>query len=75
MEGDAQYQEDLASQLEGMGKGKNDGISKIFTAMGSAGATKYHALATQDRAEAATLRDQLAAIEAQSQSSLVARNP
>lgn len=68
VEGDAQYQEDLAAQLEGMGKGKNDGISKIFKAMGSAGATKYHDQAANDRAQAASLRDQLAGVVNQSQS-------
>jgi Sel1 repeat len=75
VESDALYQEDLASQLEHMGKGKNDGVSKIFKAMGSVGAVKYHVLADQDRAEAARLRDQLAQIEDQSQSSLAIRAP
>lgn len=75
VEGDAQYQEDLASQLEGMGKGKSDGISKIFHAMGTAGASKYHALAANDRDQAARLRDQLAGIVNQSQSALAAPIP
>ena len=75
VESDALYQEDLASQLEHMGKGKNYGVSKTFKAMGSVGAVKYHVLADQDRAEAARLRDQLAQIEDQSQSSLAIRAP
>lgn len=74
-EADAINQEDIAGQLEGMGKRKNDGISKIFEAMGSAGATKYHAQAEQDRAEAASLRDQLAGIENPRQSAAVASIP
>jgi hypothetical protein len=58
-----------------MGKGKNDGITKLFNAMGSVGAVKYHAQADQDRDEAARLRDELARIENQSQSSPWVRTP
>ena len=75
VEADAEYQEEIASQLEGMGKGKNDGVSKIFTAMGNVGAAKYHIQAEKDRNEAASLRDQLARLEIQSQSSQWARTP
>src|SRR5579862_3139436 len=63
VESDALYQEDLASQLEHMDKGKKDGVSKLFTVIGNVGAVKYHVLAAQDRAEAASLRDQLAQLE------------
>lgn len=75
VESDALYQEDLASQLEHMDKGKTDGISKIFTVMGNVGAVKYHALAAQDRAEAASLRNQLAQIEDPTQSPVAVRTP
>ena len=66
MEGDAQNQDDLADQLEHTGKGKNDAISKIFNAVGSVPATKYHIEAEKYRAEAARLREELAQIENQS---------
>lgn len=75
VESDAQYQEDIASQLEGMGKGKKDAVSKIFKGMGTVGAVKYHVLAAKDRDEAAGLRDQLARIENLSQSSAGAHAP
>jgi len=75
VESDALYQEDLASQLEHMGKGKNDGISKVFHAMGSVGATKYHIQAERDRDEAARLRDELARIESQRQTVADDRTP
>jgi chromosome segregation ATPase len=68
LEGDAQNQDDLADQLEHTGKGKNDGITKLFNAMGSVGAVKYHVEAEKYRAEAARLRDELAQIESQNQS-------
>ena len=67
LEGDAQNQDDLANQLEHTGKGKNDAISKLFNAMGSVGAVKYHVEAEKYRAEAARLRDELAQIESQNQ--------
>jgi TPR repeat protein len=63
LEGDAQNQDDLADQLEHSGKGKNDAISKIFNAVGSVPATKYHIEAEKYRAEAARLREELAQIE------------
>ncbi len=65
LEGDAQSQDDLAYQLEHTGKGKNDKITKLFNAMGSVPAIKYHAEAAKNRAEAASLRQQLAQIEGQ----------
>ena len=64
-EGDAQNQDDLANQLEHTGKGKNDGITKLFNAIGSVPAVKYHAEAAKYRAEAARLREELAKIENQ----------
>jgi hypothetical protein len=67
LEGDAQDQDDLAYQLEHTGKGKNDAITKVFNAMGSVGAVKYHVEAAKYRAEAAQLREELAEIESQSQ--------
>ncbi|HKS65987.1 MAG TPA: tetratricopeptide repeat protein, partial [Candidatus Acidoferrales bacterium] len=73
VEADASYQEDIASQLEHMNKGKTDGVSKIFKVMGTVGAAKYHLLAAKDRDEAASLRDQLARVEDQSQPALAAR--
>ena len=72
---DALYQDDLASQLKHMGKGKNDGITKLFNAMGSVGAAKFQIQAEKDREEAARLRDELARIENQGQSSPEARIP
>jgi TPR repeat protein len=65
LEGDAQDQDDLANQLEHTGKGKNDAMTKLFNAVGSVPAVKYHAEAAKDRAEAARLREQLAQIEDQ----------
>jgi len=65
LEGDAQGQDDLAYQLEHTGKGKNDKITKLFNAMGSVPAIKYHAEAAKNRAEAASLRQRLAQIEGQ----------
>jgi len=67
LEGDAQNQDDLANQLEHTGKGKNDAITKVFNAMGSVGAVKYHVEAAKYRAEAAQLREELAQIENQPQ--------
>jgi TPR repeat protein len=69
LEGDAQNQDDLAYQLEHTGKGKNDALTKVFNAMGSVGAVKYHVEAEKYRAEAAGLRDELAQVESQNQSS------
>ena len=65
LEGDAQNQDDLANQLEHTGKGKNDAITKIFNAMGSVPAVKYHVEAAKYRAEAARLHEELAKIENQ----------
>jgi TPR repeat protein len=65
LEGDAQDQDDLANQLEHTGKGKNDAMTKLFNAVGSVPAVKYHVEAAKDRAEAARLRAQLAQIEDQ----------
>jgi hypothetical protein len=65
LEGDAQDQDDLANQLEHTGKGKNDAMTKLFNAVGSVPAVKYHVEAAKYRAEAARLRDQLAQIENQ----------
>jgi TPR repeat protein len=71
LEGDAQDQDDLANQLEHPGssknknKNKNNAITKVFDAMGSVGAVKYHVAAEKYRAEAAQLRAELAQIESQ----------
>ena len=70
--GDAQNQDDLAYQLEHTGKGKNDAITKIFNAIESVPATKYHFEAAKYRAEAAQLRAELAQIENQSTASVTA---
>jgi TPR repeat protein len=75
VEADALYQDDLVDQLEHMNKGKTDGISKLFGAIGNVGADKYRVQAAKDRDEAASLRDQLAQLENQAQSSLGARIP
>jgi Sel1 repeat len=75
LEGDAQDQNDLANQLEHTGKGKNDAITKLFNAMGSVGAVKYHVAAEKYRAEAARLRDELAQIESQNQSTAIVPTP
>jgi hypothetical protein len=75
VETDALYQDDLVYQLEHMNKGRTDGVSKIFKAMGDVGSVKYRILAAKDRDEAASLRDQLAQLENQSQSSAMARIP
>jgi TPR repeat protein len=72
LEGDAQNQDDLADQVEHIGKGKNDAITKIFNAIGSVPATKYHIEAAKYRAEAARLREELAQIENQSTASVPA---
>jgi TPR repeat protein len=65
LESDAVEQDDLANQLEGMGHGKPDFVSKTFHAMGDVGAVKFHVEAAKYRAEAARLRDQLAGLEGQ----------
>jgi hypothetical protein len=72
LEGDAQNQDDLADQVEHFGKGKNDAITKIFNAIGSVPATKYHIEAAKYRAEAARLREELAQIENQSATNVTA---
>jgi TPR repeat protein len=68
LEGDAQNQDDLADQLEHTGKGKNDGLTKLFNALGSVPASKYRLEAEKYRAEAALLRNELAQIESQNPS-------
>jgi TPR repeat protein len=70
LEGDAQDQDDLANQLTHTGKGKNDAMTKLFNAIGSVPAVKYHVEAAKYRAEAANLRAQLAQIEDQSVASV-----
>src|SRR5260370_40569507 len=75
LEGDAQKQDDLANQLEHTGKGKNDAITKIFNAMGSVPAVKYHVEAAKYRAEAARLQEELAKIENQDKFSAVIPAP
>jgi hypothetical protein len=42
LEADVLHQDDLANQLEHTGNGKNDAITKMFNAMGSVGAVKFH---------------------------------
>jgi hypothetical protein len=69
LEGDAQNQDELANQLEHTGKGKNDAITKIFNAIGSVPAVKYHMDAAKYRDEAARLREELARVENQDKSS------
>jgi hypothetical protein len=69
LEGDVQNQDDLANQLEHTGKGKNDAITKIFNAVGSVPAAKYHIEAEKYRAEAARLRKELPRIEHEDPSS------
>jgi TPR repeat protein len=71
LEGDAQNQEDIANDLEHMGKGKNgknDAISKLMNAIGSVPAVKNHMDAAKYREEAARLREELAQIENENQS-------
>jgi TPR repeat protein len=65
LESDAVQQDDLAHQLEGMGNGKDDFVSKTFHGMGKVGAVKFHVEAAKYRAEAAQLREQLAELESQ----------
>jgi len=65
LESDAVEQDDLANQLEQMGNGKNDIVSKTFRGMGSVGAVKFHLEAAKYRAEAARLREQLDELEDQ----------
>jgi TPR repeat protein len=65
LEADAVQQDELAYQLEHTGNGKTDSITKVFNAMGSVGAVKFHVEAAKYRAEAARLRDQLAQLESQ----------
>jgi hypothetical protein len=72
LDGDAQNQDDLANQLEHTGKGKNDAITKIFNAVASVPAAKYHIEAAKYRAEAARLREELAQFEKQSTASVPA---
>jgi TPR repeat protein len=69
VETDALQQDEFADQLEHTGKGKNDGMTKLFNAIGSVGAVKYHIQADKDRNEAAGLREELAQTENESQSS------
>ena len=71
LEGDAQQQEDLAYQLEHTGNGKNNTMTKLFNAVGSVPAEKYHAEAAKYRAEASQLCEQLAGIEDQGKSASV----
>jgi len=69
LEGDAQDQDDIADQVEHTSKGKNDGITKLFNAIGSVPAVKLHIEAAKYRDEAARLRQELAQIEREDQSS------
>ena len=64
-------QDDLAKQLEVMGNGKNDAISKTFHAMGDVGAVKFHVEAGKYRAEASRLREELAKLENQTANPLI----
>jgi TPR repeat protein len=74
LEADAAQQDNFADQLEHSGK-KNDAMGKIFNALGTVGAVQYRLQAQKDRAEAATLRDQLAQTENQSQFSAIVAAP
>jgi hypothetical protein len=69
LEADAKNQDDLADQLEHTGKGKNDRITKLFNAIGSIPAVKFHVEAEKYRDEAARLREELARIVNQNPSS------
>jgi uncharacterized protein YoxC len=71
LEGDAQEQEDLAYQLEHTGNGKDNTMTKLFNAVGSVPAGKYHAEAAKYRTEATRLREQLAGTEDQGKSASV----
>jgi hypothetical protein len=68
VEAAALHQDDLADQLEHTGNGKSGAITKVINAMGSVGAVKFRIEGEKYRAEAARLRDQLAQIESQNQS-------
>jgi hypothetical protein len=57
------------------GKGKNDAITKIFNAVGSVPAVKFHVEAAKYRDEAARLREQLAQLEREDQSSAIVSAP
>jgi Sel1 repeat len=70
VEADALHQDDLVDQLEHNGKG--GGITKIINAMGSVGAVKFGIEAENYRAEPARLRDELARIENENNSTLPA---
>jgi hypothetical protein len=50
-------------------------MGKIFNALGTVGAIQYRQQAQKDRAESATLRDQLAQTENQSQFSASVPEP
>jgi hypothetical protein len=65
LEAEAQHQDDLADGLEHTGKGKSDGITKLFNAMGSVGAVKFHVESAKYRDEAARLRQEVAQLENQ----------
>src|SRR6266851_4444386 len=69
LEADARHQDDLADQLEHTGKGKSDAITKLFNAIGSVPAVKFHVEAAKYRDQAARLREELARIENQNPSS------
>src|SRR5260370_14225098 len=58
LEADVRHQDHLADQLEHTGKGKSDGITKLFNAIGSVGAVKFHVEAPKSRVHAARLRQQ-----------------
>src|SRR5262249_18490380 len=75
VEADALYQDDLVEQLTDTGKGKSGAVVKLMNAMSTVGAIKFRIEAEKDRAEAARLRDELAATESQSASSAGAPAP
>jgi TPR repeat protein len=67
VEANALYQGAVTDGL--VTKGKSDGITKLFNALGSAVAVKPHFEAEKYREEAARLRDELAQIENENRSS------
>ena len=68
--GEALYQDEYADQLQHIGHGKSATMTKIFNTIGDVAAVQHQGDAAKYHAEAAHLRDQLAQVEGQSQSSV-----
>jgi len=75
LEADAEKQDSEVNDLEHMGKGNKDGISKVLGALGGAVSVSPSLQAQKDRNEAARLRDELAQLESQNQVSASAPVP